>query len=101
MSRPASVRPIVDRFVERLDEVVERCSGAILEAIPSYGRLGDALEEDLRNAVRDNVGALAQVLSQGREIRRDELEGVQRTGARRAEQSIPLDDVLHAYRTVS
>ena len=101
MPNAAAVRPIVDRFLDRLDEIVERCSAAILEAIPSYGRLGDVLLEDLRQAVRDNVGALGQVLSQGREIKRDELEAVQRTGARRAEQSIPLDDVLHAYRTVS
>lgn len=101
MATSPGVRPIVERFLARLDEVVERCSAAILEAIPSYGRLGGSFKEDLDRAVRENVGALAQVLSQGRDIRRDELESVQRTGARRAEQSIPLHDVLHAYRTVS
>ena len=97
----AAVRPIVQRFLARLDHVVERCSEAIFDAIPSYRRLGEPFEEDLQKAVRENVAALAQVLSQGREMRREELESVQRTGARRAEQSLPLDDVLHAYRTVS
>lgn len=97
----AAVRPIVERFLGRLDYVVERCSHAIFEAIPSYRRLGEPFEEDLQRAVRENVAALAQVLNQGREMRREELESVQRTGARRAEQSLPLDDVLHAYRTVS
>ncbi|MEA2516360.1 MAG: hypothetical protein QOG16_198 [Actinomycetota bacterium] len=101
MAATPHVRPIVERFLSRLDEVVERCSVAIIEAIPSYGRLGEPLKTDLERAVRENVGALAQVLSQGRDVRRDELESIQRTGARRAEQSIPLDDVLHAYRTVS
>jgi DNA-binding PucR family transcriptional regulator len=101
MAKAPAVRPIVDRFLTRLDEVVDRCSAAITEAIPSYGRLGDAFLDDLQHAVRENVGALAQVLSQGRDIRREELESIERTGARRAEQSIPLDDVLAAYRTVS
>ena len=95
------VRPIVERFLARLDEVVDRCSAAIFEAIPSYSRMGGPFAEDLQHAVRDNVATLAQVLSQGRDIRREELESIERTGARRAEQSIPLDDVLHAYRTVS
>ena len=96
-----AVRPIVERFLERLDEVVERCSNTIIEVVPSYGRLGVSFKGDLDRAVRENVGALAQTLSLGRDIRREELESIQRTGARRAEQSIPLDDVLHAYRTVS
>ncbi|MEA2452824.1 MAG: hypothetical protein QOG04_1534 [Actinomycetota bacterium] len=101
MPPSTAVRPIVERFLLRLDEVVERCSAGIIEVIPSYGRLDDSFKGDLERAVRENVGALAQVLTQGRDIRREELEGIQRTGARRAEQSIPLDDVLHAYRTVS
>ena len=101
MATATVVRAIVDRFLTRQDEVVERCSAVITEAIPSYARLGEPFIADLQRAVRENVAALAQVLSQGRDIRRDELESIERTGARRAEQSIPLDDVLHAYRTVS
>jgi hypothetical protein len=31
----------------------------------------------------------------------DELESIERVGARRAEAGIPLEDLLHAYRTVS
>lgn len=92
---------IVDRFLKRLDDVVERCTEAIFESIPSYERMNEVLKEDLRKSVRDNVATLAQVIAQGREIRREELDGIERTGARRAQQSIPLDDVLHAYRTVS
>lgn len=97
----SAVAPIVDRFLERMDEVVERCHEAIWNAVPSYGRAGDELGDDVRDAVRNNVVTLAHVLHQSREIRRDELEGIRRVGARRAEQGIPLDDVLHAYRTVS
>lgn len=92
---------IVDRFLARLDEVVDLCTQAIYEAIPSYGRLSDVMNEDLKKAIRDNVATLAQVISQGRDMRRGELDRIERVGARRAQQSIPLDDVLHAYRTVS
>ena len=99
--RRSAVAPIVDRFMERVDEVVERCHEAIWNAVPSYSRSGDDLGDDVRDAVRNNVVTLANVLQQSREIKREELEGIRRVGGRRAEQGIPLDDVLHAYRTVS
>lgn len=101
MSPVASTRTIVERFLAQLDEVVDRCTTAILETIPSYNRAGEPFLVDVRDAVRENVANLAQVLGQGREVRRDELEPIERVGARRAEAGIPLDDVLHAYRTVT
>jgi hypothetical protein len=96
-----AVTTIIAAFLERLDEVVDRCVNAISETVPSYGRRGDLLMEDVRDAVRGNVATLSQVLSQGRDVRKEELEAIERVGARRAEAGIPLDDVLHAYRTVS
>ncbi len=99
--RRSEVGPIVDRFMERLDEVVEKAHDAIWNAVASYARAGDDLRDDVREAVRNNVATLAHVLHESREIKRDELDGIRRVGSRRAEQGIPLDDVLHAYRTVS
>jgi len=99
--RRSGVAPIVDRFVDRMDEVVEKSHDAIWNAVASYARAGEDLGDDVRDAVRSNVVTLAHVLHQSREIKREELEGIRRVGARRAEQGIPLDDVLHAYRTVS
>jgi hypothetical protein len=101
MSPVVAVRTIIERFAGRLDEVVEACTGAIHDTIPSYERAGGPVMDDVREAVRENVTTLCQVLSQVRDIRRDELEAIERVGARRAEAGIPLDDVLHAYRTVS
>ena len=100
-ARDSGIATIVRRFLERLDEVVESGVGAIIDGIPSYARLGEPLREDLSQSVRGNVAILAQVLGQGREIARDELQAIERVGARRAEAGIPLEDVLHAYRTVS
>ena len=101
MSRVVPVDEIVARFLTRLDEVVERSALAIWEVVPSYGRSGDPLLEDVRDSVRSNVATLSEVLSAGREVGRDELAIIEKVGARRAEASIPLDDVLQAYRTVS
>ncbi|HVF54048.1 MAG TPA: helix-turn-helix domain-containing protein [Actinomycetota bacterium] len=101
MARSKDLKSIVDRFLGRLDEVVVRCTEGIWEAVPSYGRAGEVLKDDVNDAVRENVAALSKVLSEGRDVRRDELEPIERVGARRAEAGIPLDDVLHAYRTVS
>jgi sugar diacid utilization regulator len=97
----SAVTAIIDAFLLRLEEVVDRCATAISDTVPAYGRRGDLLMEDVREAVRGNVGTLSQVLSQGRDVAKEELEAIERVGARRAEAGIPLDDVLHAYRTVS
>ena len=48
------------------DEVVDRCLEAIWGSVPSYGRSGDPLRQDVRDAVRANVAALAHVLSENR-----------------------------------
>lgn len=92
---------IVARFMSRLDEVVERGCHTVWEGVPSYGRLGPDQKEEIRSAVRENVGLLAQLLSEGSEVSREHLEPIERVGARRAEAAIPLEDVLHAYRIVS
>ncbi|MDQ3877853.1 MAG: helix-turn-helix domain-containing protein [Actinomycetota bacterium] len=98
--RHTGVEPIVESFLARMDEVVERSAGAIRDAVPSYSRSVEVMR-DVRDAVRENVSTLGRVLAEGREVKRDELEGIERVGARRAEAGVPLDDVLHAYRTVS
>ncbi|MDQ4143076.1 MAG: helix-turn-helix domain-containing protein [Actinomycetota bacterium] len=96
----ANVRPIVDAFMARIDEVVERGVGAIWRSVPSYGRMDDAFKGEVSKAMRLNVEVLSQVLQQGREISRGELRYIEQVGAQRAEMGIPLEDVLHAYRTV-
>jgi hypothetical protein len=101
MEQAPAVKAVIDAFLRRMDEVVERCFAAILQVVPSYERAGEPLQSDLREAVRDNVQLLSRVIAQGREVSRDELDVIERVGVRRAEAGIPLDDVLHAYRTVS
>ena len=101
MAPVPGVKQIIDRFRDRLEEVVERATETIWTQIPSYERAGEAVLTDLRQAVRENVATLSRVLTETREVTREELEVIERVGGRRAEAGIPLDDVLHAYRTVS
>jgi GGDEF-like domain/PucR C-terminal helix-turn-helix domain len=101
MTQPAGIAPIIGAFLDRLDEVVDRGAAAIWEAVPSYARLGEPHMEEVRDAVRENVGALANVLRHDRTVTAAELEAIERVGARRAEAGIPLEDVLRAYRMVA
>lgn len=101
MNRVEGVRPIIDAFLERLEEVVDQCALGIASSVPSYQRGGDALMDEVRGAVRTNVETLALVLSENRDIRPEEQQLIENVGARRAEAGIPLDDVLVAYRSVS
>lgn len=97
---PANVRPIVNGFMARLDEVIERGVGAIWNNVPSYARMDEDFRGHVATAMRTNVEVLSQVLSDGREISPSELRYIERVGAQRAEAGIPLEDVLHAYRSV-
>ncbi|MBA2273627.1 MAG: helix-turn-helix domain-containing protein [Actinobacteria bacterium] len=99
MATGEGVRTIVEGLLARLDEVVETAVDVIWD-IPSYGRMTEPLRQEVRDAVRENVVSLAQVVRQLRELSREELEMIERVGARRAESGIPLDDVLSAYRAV-
>jgi hypothetical protein len=101
MSTRSGVALIVDAFLSRLDEVVERGTLAIQQGIPSYARLGASFMDEVRRSVRGNVEILGRVLGEGREVSGSELGALERVGARRAEAGVPLQDVLHAYRTVA
>lgn len=96
-----TVRAIVEAFQARLDEVVDKGVTAVWRAVPSYRRLGDDFRADVARAMRLNVETLSQVLSQQREISRAELRSLEKVGGQRAEAGIRLEDVMHAYRTVS
>lgn len=101
MTESPETRAIVERFLARLDDVVDGSGRYIYEELPSYARLGEPFKDDVRMAVRENVAILAQILGTGRDPGREQVEAIARVGARRAEAGIPLEDVLRAYRIVS
>jgi GGDEF-like domain/PucR C-terminal helix-turn-helix domain len=97
----AGLARIVEAFQARSDEVVELGVTAIRDGIPSYRHADAAFLHEVRRSVRSNVEILGRVLVEDREISGDELGEFERVGGHRAQSAIPLQDVLHAYRTVS
>lgn len=101
MPRADGIELIVAGLLGRVDEVVDESVRLIWESLPSYARAeGDSLKTEVRLASKQNVTALAQTLAEQPEISSDDRELIQRVAARRAENGIPLDDVLSAYRIV-
>jgi len=82
-----------------LEPLTQRQVEAILAADPSYCRQGALSRSDLERSCRDNLRRQLQTLT-GELDAEDEAtyDAPRATGHRRAEQGVPLESVLHAYR---
>ncbi len=89
------VAAIGRRLLARVDALAAELTEVIRAAEPFYRTENVVPVEDLRASVRDN---LAHILSQLSGNPVPGLEPPRVTGRRRAEQSVPLPVVLHAYR---
>jgi len=66
--------------------------------VPFYAHLPDEqLDGDILAICRHNIDIFLQFLDTGRPPSREELEVIQSSSARRAEERVPLDAVLSAY----
>ncbi|MEV6605616.1 helix-turn-helix domain-containing protein [Kutzneria sp. NPDC051319] len=64
---------------------------------PGYRRVGVVSDEDLRKSCHDNMSSVLALI--GRDDATEEFYAAARcTGRRRAEQRMPLDDVLRSFR---
>jgi hypothetical protein len=94
---PEQVTALAKRVLPNLDSMTDRLVDAIIEVDPSYTQ-GRTTRADLRLSCHDNLMRMLQTLTG------DDLEGADvfdaphATGHRRAEQGMPLESVLHAYR---
>ena len=89
------VAAIGERLLARVDELAAELTELIRSTEPFYGAGGMVPVEDLRASVLDN---LAHILSRFAGRPRPGLEPPRATGRRRAEQGVPLAEILHAYR---
>jgi hypothetical protein len=93
---PEQVTLLAKRVLADLDAVTERLVQAILAADPTYGA-GRTTADDLRLSCHDNLsrilGGLTNEPAPG-----DVFDAPHATGERRAQQGMPLEAVLHAYR---
>lgn len=83
-------------MLAELDPVTDRLVAAIVAGDPSYG-LGHTSVADLRQSCHDNLARILQSLT-GEQQPGDVYDAPHATGRRRAEQGMPLESVLHAYR---
>lgn len=92
---PPSVVVLSEAVLEDLDELTDRLVEVILDEDPSY-RPGRTPREDLHRSCHDNLLRILQSLTGTSEG--DPFDAPRATGRRRAEQGMPLESVLHAYR---
>lgn len=87
---------LAKRVLADLDPVADQLVAEILGADPVYTR-GRTPPADLRASCHDNLARILQGLT-GEPGEGDVYDAPHETGRRRAEQGLPLESVLHAYR---
>lgn len=93
---PEQVTVLAKGVLADLEAMTDRLVDAIVAEDPSYG-LGRTSREDLRRSCHDNLERILQTLT-GESTAADVFDAPHATGHRRAEQGMPLESVLHAYR---
>lgn len=86
--------------LSRVDAVADRLVRTILERNPGYRAVNVVTHDDLWRSCHDNVVGILQVIATGVDLDEDDprYEAAHTTGRRRAEQGMPLDDVLRSFR---
>jgi hypothetical protein len=93
-----SARRLLARMTPRLDDLSRRAIAQFTVEVPTYALLPrEELEGEIFEVVRHNIRLFLRVLDDGRSPTRDELAGIVASAARRAEERVPLADVLAAY----
>lgn len=95
-SPPQQVTLLAKQVLADLDAVTDRLVAAILAEDTSYV-VGRTSTSDLRRSCRDNLARILGALA-GEAPAGDVFDAPHATGHRRAEQGMPLESVLHAYR---
>ncbi|HKN95958.1 MAG TPA: helix-turn-helix domain-containing protein [Pseudonocardiaceae bacterium] len=80
----------------RVPAVADALVRTIFEQNPAYRELKSVPEDDLRQSCRDNITRVVQMIA-GADAP-DIFDAARATGRRRAEQGMPLDDVLRSFR---
>ena len=94
--------PVVARFgtalLDCLDQLTDTLVEAILDEDPSYSGPDSTPRDALHRSCHDNLQRILQVLTGRAPAGADPFDAPRATGRHRAEQGMPLESVLHAYR---
>lgn len=96
--KPAGVDRIADALDNRIDTISERAVNDITAEIPVYLRRGEGVRDDTRRAVTLVYRSFLDVLRSARPPNESAARALATVGADRAQQGIPLSDLLHAFR---
>jgi hypothetical protein len=94
----ATVAALARSLVTRIPEITERLVMAIYATDTAYRDRGLVAPDDLRRSCHDNLLEVITAISRLRSHHPDGRESARATGRRRAEQGLPLENLLHAYR---
>ncbi|MFF0265220.1 PucR family transcriptional regulator [Kribbella sp. NPDC004536] len=89
-----SVEGLAESVLRHLPELTDVLVATIYEQNPAYQELDSVPRQDLWRSCHDNVARIVQMIADSD----DHFDAAQATGRRRAEQRMPLDDVLKSYR---
>lgn len=102
-SQPRPAESLAVRVVERVPALADALVQTIQEQNPGYRTLAVVSRDDLLRSCRDNITRVLQLIAErparggGAEID-GYYDAARATGRRRAEQRMPLDDVLRSFR---
>ena len=111
VARRYVARPVAPRTAEslagsvllQLDAVTDALVQTIYEQNPACREVNSVPPDDLWQSCHDNVARVVQMVADtdrclGRSATDDYFDAARETGRRRAEQRMPLDDVLRSFR---
>jgi hypothetical protein len=93
-----TVQSLVLAVLDRMPELTGRLVKQIYAEEESYASSGAVGKDDLWRSFSDNMRDVLRCLGGLAPVGRDLYEAPRATGARRAEQRMPLESVLHTYR---
>lgn len=89
---------LVERMRERSEDFVDRTVRRITNTVDSYERHDAVTRDDLWWSVHRNLQSVLAALVEQRALNDDELALRRELGTRRAQQGMPADDVMRAFR---
>ncbi|HWD80104.1 MAG TPA: helix-turn-helix domain-containing protein [Kribbella sp.] len=89
-----TVEALAESVLGHLPELTDVLVATIYEQNPAYEELDSVPRQDLWRSCHDNVARVVQMIADSD----DHFDAAQATGRRRAEQRMPLDDVLKSFR---
>lgn len=95
---PEEIVALAADLLDELPRVTDRLVGEILGADPVYRAAGLVPLDEVRRSCHDNLSAITQSIVRFAHPPPARLDPPRRTGVRRAEQGLPLDSLLRAYR---